>query len=78
MTFEELKAEANRQGYSLLKRVPRERFLPCSCGNNRRTEWLTTGGVVYECTRCGRRGPVGKNETEARRLWNMMIRSDKA
>ena len=31
------------------------------------------GGVFFKCLNCGRRGPEGRNETEARRLWNEMI-----
>lgn len=35
MTFEELKTEAEKQGYKLVKRKQNEAFLPCICGANR-------------------------------------------
>ena len=79
MTFEELKEEAKRQGYKLIKDTGYIKFKPCICGCDRRslvsTINLTTGisGEFYECTNCSMRGPIGKNEKEAKRLWNEMI-----
>lgn len=48
-------------------------FLTCSCGCNSKEVVRRNGGVFFKCLNCGRRGPEGRNETEARRLWNEMI-----
>ena len=75
MTFEELKEEAEKQGYTLVKFKKRERLLPCVCGHNRRTEWQSTlkDSVTLECNTCGLTAE-GRSRAEAVRNWNEMIR----
>lgn len=75
MTFEELKAEATRQGYNLVKMKPKERFLPCTCGCNQRTHWFSTvyDSITLECKRCEFK-VSGKSEADAKRNWNIEIR----
>lgn len=76
MTFEELKAEATRQGYYLIKIKERVNLLDCTCGGRRRAHWSkikdnqTYAGL--ECIRCGRK-VWGKNTLDARKNWNRVI-----
>lgn len=76
MTFEELKAEAKAQGYSLIKIVPKVKLEPCLCGCNRREHRIKWTGVeeleILRCTKCGREA-WGRSEKEAKANWNRMI-----
>lgn len=57
MTLEELKAEAKRQGYKLIK-ATRPRFERCLCGHNVH-QWCSRRGMeqmVY-CKHCGLESP---------------------
>lgn len=75
MTFEELKVEAEAQGYKLIKKQEPVRFLPCICGNNRRTLWYGSDGKVgYDCNKCGFEGNPGKSQREAKIGWNEAIK----
>lgn len=74
MTLEELRKEAKKLGYKLVKDTPKIEFVPCVCGANRRHRWVRAGGSMgFECQKCGRKSPFGKTEQEARLLWNQMI-----
>lgn len=52
----------------------RPKLLPCKyCGGRRRYVAMffdTAKGIGLVCCKCYHRGPVGKTENEARRLWN--------
>ena len=75
MTLEELKAEAKRQGYKLIK-AKRPRFEPCLCGHNVH-QWVSgpKGWAVY-CKHCGLQGPwVKKSHNAVIVAWNEMIRA---
>lgn len=61
MTYEELKAEANRQGYRLVKQSRPEKLLPCICGHNKRTHRFSHNFYVLECKNCG---SIVRAETE--------------
>ena len=85
MTYEELKVEADKLGYNLIKKNQYIKFLPCTCGNNRRhlvyripCKEYPEGGDFYECTECGKSGPVGKSERDAKIKWNQMIEGEKS
>ena len=43
MTLAELKEEARKQGYRLMKDCRPERLLPCTCGGNKRTHYYGNG-----------------------------------
>ena len=73
MTLEELKAEAERHGYTLIKRS-RPRFECCLCGRNVH-QWASgpEGWMVY-CKHCGLAGPWAKKSYGAVvRAWNEMM-----
>ena len=58
MTFEELKAEAKRQGYHLVPDKPYEKIKPCKCGNNQREHvhrYSKYDDLEYglRCKKCG-------------------------
>ena len=76
MTFEELKSEAKRQGYKLIKDDPKSK-LPCICGCKKRlgTYWFVSrekADVTIYCPVCNREA-IGKNEQEAIENWNNSI-----
>ena len=79
MTVEELKAEAKKLGYRLIPIPKQEPFLPCTCGCNRRTHWVSSMyGVetsILRCMKCNKEAR-GSSEAEARRNWNEMIRKE--
>jgi len=74
MTYKELKAEADKLGYVLLKRQEKIKFLPCRCGHNRRSRQYFsregTGYVRLICMKCGHKTGWAKGEDAARKLWN--------
>ena len=76
MTFEELKTEAQKQGYTLCKFQPHIKLKPCTCGCNRREHWYGIDPpFILRCKKCGREA-YGSTEKEAREVWNMMIESE--
>lgn len=81
MTIEELKIEANKLGYHLVKNNPTIKLLPCPmCGTKRTIEWMHTdaaGGYTRECYMCGFRAERGKTKTEARENWNKKVEESK-
>lgn len=73
LTLEELKAEAKRQGYKLIK-AKRPRFEPCLCGHNVH-QWCRgpEGWMVY-CKHCGLESPwVRGGDDKVIEAWNEMI-----
>lgn len=80
MTFEELKAEANAQGYNLIKRKEKERLLPCTCGCKKRSHWtcwdIDRHFVRLVCYKCGKEAR-GNTDIEAAHNWNEMIKKEK-
>lgn len=79
LTFEQLKAEADRQGYNLVKKRQYVKFLPCTCGCNRRYTFYSmeriTWNVGYKCARCGKEA-FGKSAEDAKLNWNELIRRE--
>ena len=75
MTLEELKTEAKRQGYKLIK-DENIKFEPCLCGGTRREWWSGPEGVKAVCLRCGLespRVPRSKGKNGVKKSWNTMI-----
>lgn len=79
MTLEELETEANRNGYRLVKKTDYVKFIPCTCGCNRRSCWSRydseshTRFYHYVCNRCRKKSPEGSTEKYAKENWNRMI-----
>lgn len=75
LTLEELKAEAKRQRYKLIK-DENIRFEPCLCGGTRREWWSGPEGVKVVCLRCGLESPWvprSKGKNGVKKVWNAMI-----
>lgn len=73
LTLEELKAEAKRQGYKLIK-AKKPRFERCLCGHNVH-QWCSgpEGWMVY-CKHCGLESPwVRGGDDKVIEAWNAMI-----
>ena len=76
MTVEELRTEAAKLGYDIIKRP--QRFLPCICGHNRRTheQGSLVNGTILKCKKCGFEVrantfvPIGARP----KMWNDAIR----
>ena len=80
MTLEELKAEAKKLGYKVVKDNPRVKLLPCTCGRKQIGSAWWDGETYmwfYQCPNCGKRAPSHKMQNEARKLWNKMIEETK-
>lgn len=77
MTVEELKAEAKKLGYNIVKiPEPLEPLTPCVCGRKKPQRWFGRFSLEqYICSNCGRAGEPGKKR-EARHNWNEMIKAE--
>ena len=75
MTVEELKVEAAKLGYYLIKKP--DKYIPCTCGaNSRRFRWIDNKPTLT-CSKCGYRFIPDKDfptisgvENKMRDLWN--------
>lgn len=79
MTIEELKKEANKLGYSIIKKRKIPKMLTCTCGCNRRRHWSIGGTSKFnsalECKRCGK-WVDGLNDIDVINNWNKMIKEE--
>lgn len=77
MTIEELRREAKKLGYNIIKIKKTEKLLPCVCGCNRREHWHSAfdQSESLVCKKCGRFAE-GKNKDEAIHNWNVMIKEE--
>ena len=74
VTFDELKAEAKAQGYKLMPIAPYVKLEPCKCGRKRSQQlWHSQTGKFFKCGYCGFTAAEGKNERDARKLWNCAV-----
>ena len=74
MTFEELKEEAKRQGYNLVKNPTYIPLAKCSCGAKLsvKAKW-TVYGHAYKCIKCGLESNPAKTYKQARENWNKAV-----
>ena len=76
MTFEELKQEAKKQGFNLVKQPVYIPLAKCSCGASRSVRCLySIYGDRYKCIKCGLEGNPGKTNRQARENWNKAVES---
>lgn len=77
MKLEELKSEAAKLGYNLVKKQPYIKLSPCTCGEKKPHEWFCTGenrGMrFYKCDNCELSAPSAKTNREARENWNKLV-----
>lgn len=83
MTVEELKAEAKKLGYNIIKIPEKVKKLNCVCGASSRLvkSWYLSGygaesGLFFRCKKCGRESDVAKKETEAIKNWNALVEKE--
>lgn len=75
MDIEELKREADKLGYRLVKKPVSVRLLKCTCGT-RPDLWQWAGGYYYECPNCDKKSEGRKYIKEAKLEWNRMIEKE--
>lgn len=74
MTVDELKIEADKLGYRLIKKPPpKEPRLQCPCGARKVERWYQLREVQYVCPRCGRETDFYPTEKELTQAWNKAI-----
>lgn len=71
----ELRDEAKRRGYKLIKIPERIKLLPCTCGYKHSSLWSGPAGRFYKCDDCGIKAPPAKTQKQAKLNWNKMIES---
>lgn len=78
MTVEELKAEAKKLGYKIIKVPEKIEKLGCVCGASSRCvqQWyhFGTNTLFFKCKKCGRKSKEAK--TEAIKLWNEAVKNN--
>lgn len=75
MTLEELKVEADKLGYRVVKKkIQHVNLLPCLCGCKRRKHEYVDGKIRLVCSKC-RQTSSGYSLADASRNWNRMVRS---
>ena len=79
MTIEELKKEANKLGYNIIKKREIPKILPCTCGCKKREHIYISGKTEFprglRCKRCGKR-VEGLNDIDVINNWNKMIKEE--
>jgi len=78
MTFDELKAEAEKQGYNLVKKPePMPKMQPCLCGRKQIHIWHKSNPDEYQanCPKCGfgKDSEWASSTRRAREIWNERI-----
>ena len=73
MTVDELKIEAKKLGYNIIKKAEYIKLLPCKCGKKYPMVWSYMDGFFYKCPKCGAKSKMAKTEREARINWNNMV-----
>ena len=75
MTFEELKAEARKLGYKIVKDRPTIKLLPCNCGekNSVYMDYTDDWQRYFRCKRCGFMGYFHRKTYGAREEWNRAV-----
>ena len=74
MTLDELKAEAKRQGYKLVKNTKLPKILPCVCGTYPiEIHSRSLKKYCYECGKCLKPSLWGNTKLEGIENWNRMV-----
>lgn len=74
--IEELKAEASKLGYILVKKREFVPLLPCPCGAISKTKLIysTDWSMFYRCSKCNFEGYRADTKYEARENWNRAVK----
>ena len=78
MDIEELKEEAKKLGYNLIKKKPYVKLLPCPCGNKNSVyfDYTKDWQKYATCSKCGFVGSPAKRIYEARENWNKAVQNN--
>ena len=81
MTLEEIRTEAKKHGYKLIKDTPYVRLAPCVCGHKghgQYADWSNKKAPHYlKCYRCGFASEPAKTKYEAKIKWNECVENAK-
>ena len=73
MTLEEIKAEAQKHGYKLVKESPNPTLDACICGSKRHIRMLGLRTKYYVCVKCGFKADEAKYLYQAKLKWNECV-----
>ena len=78
MTLEQIRAEAKKHGYKLVKEYPYVRMMPCICGHKNIAYCSTFGDkskkpYYHQCSKCGLTSERTKTKYEAKLKWNECV-----
>lgn len=74
MTYEELKLEAEKQGYTLTKKITYEKMQKCICGKYPYQEIsIRPKGKYFRCANCGLKSEIGRWNYQAIANWNKAV-----
>ena len=74
MTYEELKLEAEKQGYTLTKKITYEKMQKCICGKYPYQEIsIKPKGKYFRCANCGFKSEIGRWNYQAIANWNRTL-----
>lgn len=76
MTLEELKIEAKKYGYRVIKDTPYISMLPCICGNKAisyGSNYISPTPYFHKCRKCGFKSQPAKTKYETRAKWNESV-----
>lgn len=79
MTVEELKIEAKKLGYNIIKKQEPIKLMRCICGNYKPVRYWApndkTGLWYYVCPKCDLKANKSKTKYDAKKNWNELIKS---
>ena len=71
MTLEELRAEANKRGYQLVKKQPYIKYPTCTCKKSRVYRMHRAyEGTYFVCSVCGKASKPARWIKDAKANWN--------
>lgn len=79
MNLEELKLEAEKLGYKLIKKPENIKLERCTCGGKPHEMFRIDfgdsddSGYIYTCPNCGLKSEAARTHIGAKREWNRMI-----
>lgn len=79
MTVEELKQEAKKLGYNIIKIPDKVKKLNCICGASSRYVEVWTrfdGNMFCKCRQCHKQSYFGRNKNEAIKNWNWSVENN--
>lgn len=79
MTVEELKQEAKKLGYNIIKIPEKIKKSKCLCGASSRYVEVWTrfdNNEFCKCLQCGRQSYFGRNKKEAIENWNWSVENN--